>query len=187
MIIIDEIVVDKAILKTSFSCCLETCHGTCCATGDFGAPLTKEDVGIIDKHLKGIKRYLPDKNIKLIEKNGYAETYRSGSLCVESLYDDGPCIFSYSDGEITKCAIHTYCLENQIDPVQIKPISCSLFPIRVRQLGKIISLKYCQYPECKSALKGTTPVFQTCKSALIRMFGNQWYEKLEKCYEASSI
>ena len=187
MLIIDKIVVDEAILKTNFSCCLEVCHGSCCATGDYGAPLNEEDVKIIDEHLKGIEQYLPEKNIKLIKKNGYAETYRSGSLSVESLYNDGPCVFSYNDGEITKCAIHTYCVNAKIDPAQIKPISCSLFPIRVRQLGEIISLRYCQYSECKSALRGSTPVFQTCKKSLIRMLGNQWFEKLEKCYEEISI
>ncbi len=179
MLIIDKIVVDEAILKTNFSCCLEVCHGTCCATGDFGAPISDDDVKIIDKHLKGIEQYLPAENIKLIRKNGYTETYRSGDLCVESLYDNGPCVFSYEHEGITKCAIHTYCVKNQIDPVQIKPISCSLFPIRVRRLGEIISLRYCQYSECKSALRGTIPVFQTCKKALIRMLGSQWYKKLE--------
>lgn len=181
MIIIDEIVVDDAILKTHFSCCLEICHGHCCATGDFGAPISEEDVEIIDKHLKAIEQYLPDKNIKIIKKNGYTETYRSGSLCIESLYDDGPCVFSYKHEGITKCAIHTYCVNTEIDPVQIKPLSCSLFPIRVIRLGKIISLRYCQYSECKPALGGSTPVFQTCKKGLIRMFDNQWYEKLGTC------
>jgi len=182
MIIIDEIVVDEAILKTYFSCCLEICHGHCCATGDFGAPISEEDVKIIDKHLKAIEQYLPEENIKLIKKNGYTETYRSGSSCVESLYDNGPCVFSYKNKEITKCAIHTYCVNVGIDPVQIKPISCSLFPIRVIRLGKIISLRYCQYSECKSALRGSTPVFHTCKKALVKMLGKQWYKKLEKTF-----
>ena len=63
-----------------------------------------------------------------------------------------------------------------------KPISCHLYPLRITELKNYTAINYHDWDICNSAcVKGENDnvyVFEFLKSALIRKFGNDWYEKL---------
>ena len=64
-----------------------------------------------------------------------------------------------------------------------KPVSCALYPIRVKQLGNdLIGLNYNRWEVCKMAVvKGeqeNTPLYQFLREPLIRRFGEEWYDEL---------
>ncbi len=64
-----------------------------------------------------------------------------------------------------------------------KPISCHLYPIRIKEYEEITAVNYEVWDICSDAcvlgesLK--TPVYQFCKDALIRKFGEDFYTELD--------
>ena len=63
-----------------------------------------------------------------------------------------------------------------------KPLSCHLYPIRLRKLKKITAIDYHQWDICCHALiKGEAEqvsVYQFLKEPLERAFGAEWYKEL---------
>ena len=65
----------------------------------------------------------------------------------------------------------------------VKPISCSLYPIREKNFGNgLIGLNYNRWDVCRDAVvKGKQlqlPVYKFLKEPLIRRFGQAWYDEL---------
>jgi len=178
LINIDDVLVNKEILETKFTCDLDKCKGACCTMeSDFGAPLLEEEIDKIDEVLPKVKKYLSDRQIEEIERNGFHFEI-DGDLMVKAI-DNQDCIFAFYHGDIAKCAIEKVYYDD--DTNFIKPISCHLFPIRINQFGGDI-LKYEVYDECSSAvaLGKTTeiPMSEFCGDGLKRKYGNDWHKKL---------
>ena len=51
MLIINDVLISDSLANTNFACNTAACHGACCIEGDSGAPLEKEEIGIIAEHL----------------------------------------------------------------------------------------------------------------------------------------
>src|SRR5579862_7493418 len=49
MIVIDDKTVSDDVVEQQFVCDLNACKGACCVEGDFGAPLDKSELEILDK------------------------------------------------------------------------------------------------------------------------------------------
>jgi len=61
MILVDNIYVDKEILTQPFLCDLEECLGACCTFyGDIGAPLTPEEVPVLQEQIPITAHLLSD-------------------------------------------------------------------------------------------------------------------------------
>ena len=65
----------------------------------------------------------------------------------------------------------------------MKPVSCHLYPIRVKKIGPYLGLNYDRWDVCQAAvIKGHRehiPVYKCLKEPLIRRFGQEWYDELE--------
>ena len=65
-----------------------------------------------------------------------------------------------------------------------KPISCHLYPVRVKEYSEFAAVNYHKWDICDDAcLLGNelkVPVYKFVKEALIRKFGAHWYLELEK-------
>lgn len=83
---------------------------------------------------------------------------------------------------VALCAIEKAYNEGKID--WKKPISCHLYPVRVKQYSDFSAVNYHRWYICDNACslgkELTVPVYKFVKEALIRKFGNQWYEELER-------
>ncbi len=72
-----------------------------------------------------------------------------------------------------------------------KPVSCHLYPIRIKKYDNYHAVNYHKWGICQHALvsgkrKGT-PLYIFCKDALIRKFGKEWYKRLnDECRIANS-
>ena len=175
---IEDIIVNKDIFETKFSCDLQACKGACCTMpSEYGAPIIQQEIEIIGGILDTICEYLPSKSAEQIKKSGFWEE-KNDALMVKSV-SNRDCVFAYFEGDIAKCAIEKAYFENKVD--FRKPISCHLFPIRVNDFGGHV-LKYEEYKECAPALKRgketNLTVLEFCKDALIRAYGEQFYESL---------
>ena len=49
MIVINDKTISDDIVEEKFVCDLNACKGACCVEGDFGAPLDKGELEILDK------------------------------------------------------------------------------------------------------------------------------------------
>ena len=64
LIEIQDKVVSVDLFEKKFVCDLAACKGACCIEGDSGAPLTFEEVSIIEDALEQIKPYMRDNTSK---------------------------------------------------------------------------------------------------------------------------
>lgn len=180
MIDVDNILINREVFETKFTCDLDKCKGACCTMeSEYGAPLTHEEIDIINEILPIVKEYIPAEYLEEIEKESYWEE-KQGILMTKSK-DNRECLFVYYDGEVAKCAIEKAYYDGKIDFK--KPISCHLFPIRVEDFGGPV-LRYESYRDCKPAVEngketGIT-IINFCKDALEREYGEEWYKKLQE-------
>ncbi len=178
MIIVSNTFVDEAVTSSAFCCDLEACKGACCCLeGGRGAPLTDEEIPLIAAAFPFAKEYLDSRSLDVIDREGLVEAWE-GSFATPCI-DHRECVFVYFDGGIARCAFERAYAEGKTN--WRKPLSCHLFPIRVRRAGQLV-LRYEQMPEClpartDGAAAGITLV-DFLKDPLIRAFGEPWYMQL---------
>ena len=89
-----------------------------------------------------------------------------------------------SDRIVKNCCLCAYEKLYRQNKIQwCKPISCALYPIRVKTLrGGITALNYHRWNVCRDAVergkREGIKVYQFLREPLIRRFGAEWYEQL---------
>ena len=173
------------IFKEMFCCNYKACRGICCVEGEAGAPITLDEVSEIENILPLIEDSLSSAARKVIEEQGIAYIDQQGEL-VTGIVNGKDCIFTtYDDKGNCLCTIERT-MRQGLHNVK-KPISCSLYPIRVKKfhIGDEVfyGLNYHRWAICKEAVeKGyrlSMPIYKFLKDPLIKMFGSQWYSELE--------
>lgn len=164
-----------------FCCDLDKCLGECCIEGDTGAPVTPEEVKKIEELLPVIWDDLLPASQQVIKENGLAYIDIEGEL-VTQIVDGRNCVFScYGPGGVCLCAIEKAYREGKTD--FYKPVSCHLYPARVKEYPNCTVVNYDRWKICKCAevlgrSKGLR-AYQFLKTPLIRKFGKEWYDELE--------
>ncbi len=182
MIAIDNILLSDEIIEEHFVCDLTKCKGGCCVDGDCGAPLTEEETGILAKIYPKIKKYLTPEYIAEIDTQG-THVIDSQYGFVTPTVNGGICVYGITDEMgIVKCGIEQAWKDGKIK--FRKPISCHLFPIRIIEHIGYESVNYepretlCK-PACKLGKQLKVPVYVFLKDAIIRKYGEEFYEGLE--------
>lgn len=181
LIEVKDKVVSTQIFEKKFVCDLNACKGACCIEGDAGAPLSLEEIDILEDSLEAIKPYMRPEGLAAVEKSGVFYIDQDGDAGT-TLVNEKECAFVYFDEQgITKCAVEKAYLEGEIDFK--KPISCHLYPIRVKQFSDFQALNYdvwdiCE-PACACGDKLDVPVYRFLKEPLIRAFGEPFFEELK--------
>jgi hypothetical protein len=89
------------------------------------------------------------------------------------------CVFVHFEDGVARCSFETAHGEGRLE--WRKPISCHLFPVRIRK-GGFPRLTYEQIDECRAGReKGARlgiPLADFLKDALITKFGETWYDDL---------
>ena len=182
MFIIGEAVIDDEVGKELFCCDVKKCKGACCTLpGGRGAPLEDDEVQEIRTAYPFAKQYLSQRNIDFIHAHGMVEGSSGGyaTTCI----DNRDCVFVYYDNDVARCALERANEEGLTG--WRKPLSCHLFPIRVRSFGKD-SLRYDRIAECEPGRKRgeaeQVRVREFLKMPLVRKYGEQWYRSfLDYC------
>jgi hypothetical protein len=180
MFAIGNTVVSEDLLEKNFICDLERCKGACCVKGDSGAPLEKKEAQMLEKIYPYIKPYLTGEGLNTIEEKGFYEMDSHGDFVTPLVGDQGPCAYAFYENGIAKCAIEKGYDEGMIE--FRKPVSCHLYPVRVTRYDGYVAVNYHEWEICHAAcMKGEAmkvPLFSFVKDALIRKFGEQWFEEL---------
>jgi len=174
-----EILVEEAVLEKKFFCDIDKCKGACCTLeGTLGAPIKDEEIKIIEVILTEVSKDIPKKSMDEIFKRGFWE--RSGLNKYINTVGGNECVFVYIEEGIAKCVFQKAYSEGRIDFK--KPVSCELYPIRVKRSGNTKILEYDYLADCDSALaKGyeeDTTIIEFVKDAVIREFGEDLYKKI---------
>jgi hypothetical protein len=173
-------IVSEDILEKEFVCNLSACKGACCVDGDAGAPLTKEETKILEQIFPKVKPFLRPEGIAAIEAQG---TWRVGTdQDLETpLIDEKDCAYVIFDGSTALCGIEQAYNQGVLD--WKKPVSCHLYPIRVKDFTEFAAVNYDRWDICDDACslgkELQVPVYQFVKEALIRRFGEDWFAELE--------
>lgn len=185
MIQIDDTLVSLDVIERLFLCDLSHCKGACCIEGDSGAPLEAEEVALLEKALPEIWDDLSPEAQAVIRHQGVAYTDADGDL-VTSIVNNKDCVFTCYDADgICQCAIEKAYREGRVR--FYKPVSCHLYPVRIKKYDTFQAVNYHRWEVCKAAellgKKEKLPVYKFLKAPLIRKFGEAWYQTLETCAE----
>lgn len=185
MMEVGNVILSDDIKDKFFVCDLGKCKGACCVEGDLGAPLTQEELSIMDSIKEEVLPYLSEKGAEEIKKQGtyifdkdreYSTPTINGKECAYAVYDDN---------KILKCGIEQAYLDNKISFK--KPISCHLYPIRISSYENFDAVNYDQWSICKAACslgkELGIPVYKFLKEPLIRIYGEDWYDELKEIIE----
>lgn len=179
---VGKTLVSEDILEKEFACNLSACKGACCIEGDAGAPLDKGEEKKLNEIYPVIKKYMRPEGIKAVEKQG---TYVSSDFEKDELetplIEGKECAYVFFDQNQTAlCSIEAAYRNNEIN--WKKPVSCELYPIRVRQYSEFSAINYDKWdicsPACNLGKELEIPVYKFTKNALVRKFGEEWYEEL---------
>ena len=186
MIAIDHVLLSDEVVERHFVCDLQKCKGGCCVDGDCGAPITQEEANTIAAIYPKIKHLLPKESITEIEKQGI-HVIDDEHGWVTPTINGGVCVYAYTDEqEIVKCGIEKAWKEGIVDFQ--KPISCHLFPIRIKEADGYDLVNYeprkrlCK-PACKLGQQLKIPVYKFLKVSLVRKYGLSIYEALDAVAE----
>lgn len=184
MIAIDNILVSDEVVEDQFVCDLNHCKGGCCVDGDAGAPLSKDELDRINEVYDAVLPYLSEESIRELNRQG-RYVYDREFGWVTPTIQSKVCVYGIIDEKgIVKCGIEQAYLDGKVK--WKKPISCHLFPIRIK-LSKDKKTEFVNYEPredlCKAACslgkKLKVPVYVFLKDALIRKYGESFYEALD--------
>lgn len=181
MIQIGETIISEDIIENDFVCNLNSCKGACCIEGDAGAPIEADELKILENIYDKVKPYLSEKGKQSIEKQGVYIKGEDGDW-ETPLIDGGECAYVVRNEKgWLLCAIEQAYNDGKID--WKKPISCHLYPVRLQQYTSFTAVNYNQWHICHDACvlgkELQVPVYKFVKEALIRKFGQAWYDELE--------
>jgi hypothetical protein len=190
MLQIEDKIISLDLFEKQFSCDLSRCLGACCVHGDSGAPLEQAEKELIEKYMEKIKPYLPAESLSVIERCGAATVDFDGELVTPLVGDSEECVYAYfTSTGICLCGIEKAFRNGDI-PFN-KPISCHLYPIRIKTFDDITALNYDKWHICEPArelgYKEKIPVFRFLKDPSIRKFGEPFFDALEKAAEELEI
>jgi len=180
MLQIKDTLISLDLIEQQFCCNLAHCRGNCCVEGDSGAPVELDEIIQLENALPDIWEDLSPEAKTLIKSQGVAYADRDGEM-VTSIVNGKDCVFTcYDENGTCFCAVEKAWRAGYIS--FMKPISCHLYPVRVKKFADFTAVNYQEWSICSGArLYGQQlglPVYQFLKEPLIRKFGQEWYDEL---------
>jgi len=186
VIAIDKILVSDLVVEEQFVCDLSKCKGGCCEDGDAGAPLEEDELALLDKIYENVRPFLSAEGVAAIQDKGKF-VYNKEFGWVTPTVEEGICAYGYRDRNgIIKCGIEQAYDAGKID--WKKPISCHLYPIKIKKTKEYEMVNYEPREElckagCKLGRKLKVPVYVFLKDSLVRKYGEEFYGVLEQIAE----
>lgn len=182
---IGKTIVSEEIIENDFVCNLNACKGACCKDGDAGAPLEEKETEILVDIYRTVKPFLRPEGIAAIETQGAFIKGDDGEW-ETPLVNGSECAYVvFSENGITHCGLEE--AFNKGATKWRKPVSCHLYPVRVKEYTNLTAVNYHKWeicdPACALGASLKVPVYKFVKEALIRKFGKKWYTELEKVAE----
>jgi len=179
---IGKTIVSEDIIEKDFVCNISKCKGECCVSGEAGAPLNKEEVVILEEIYPKVKPFLRMEGIAAIEAQGTSIVSDFNELETPLVNETECAYLIFNENKTALCGIEEAYNSGAVN--WKKPISCHLYPVRVKDYSEFAAVNYHKWDICGDACslgkELQVPVYKFVKEALIRKFGKKWYAELEK-------
>lgn len=180
---IGDVLVSEDVIEEFFCCDYEVCRGKCCIIGDSGAPLEEEELEELERHYEEYKGLMSQAGRDAIDQKGFFEVDIEDDLVTPVVPQTQECAYTHFDADgnclcaIERCFFQGHCSWR-------KPISCSLYPIRVTKLtGGGLALNLHRWDICKDAFekgrKEKVRVYQFLREPIERRFGPEFWTALD--------
>ncbi len=205
---IGDVLVSEDVITEWFACDYEKCHGCCCVVGDSGAPLQESEAEALERDYDAFSPLMTGEGRESVAASGFFEIDREGDMVTPVIHkshrvegldyipgtdglvgtaglEDCAYIRYERDGEgrancfcaVERCFFQGKCRIR-------KPISCWLYPIRVKRFrggGEALNLH--RWTICADAFeKGRREgirAYQFLREPLIAAYGEEFYEALD--------
>lgn len=185
MFVVGDLLISDDLAEASFSCHLSRCLGACCVQGAEGAPLEPQERANLEAVYPTVKPYLRPEAIAVIEAEGVWEEVEKGRYATTCV-DGAECVFVTYEGKTALCAIQKAYQQGEVD--WPKPISCHLYPIRIRRYAGHEVMNYEKIDLCASGRtlgkKTGTFLSDYLQEPLTRKYGASWYQAFKEACSA---
>lgn len=118
--------------------------------------------------------------VEAVEEGGFYYLDEDGEY-VTTLIKGKECAYSYKEGDTFLCAIEKAWHNQEI--AFRKPLSCHLYPIRIKQFASFQAVNYDEWEVCTAACqkgdKQQIPLIEHLKDALLRKFGQTFFDEMK--------
>ena len=185
---IGDVLISEEVILEYFACDYPVCKGQCCVIGESGAPLKEEELEPIEANYDVFSPLMRPEGRQAVEEKGFFEIDRDGDLVTPLVPGSEECAFCLFENGNCFCSMERQYFAGACS--FRKPISCQLYPIRVKELGAgRLGLNLHRWDICRCAFeKGRREgirVYQFLKEPLVRAFGEEFYEAL--CVAAEKV
>ena len=172
---IGDVLVSEDIVSEFFACDYPVCKGACCVVGDSGAPLEEEEIPALERDFHLFEPFIRPEGRAAAEASGFFAVDREGDLVTPLVPGSEECAYCCFEGDNCLCGIEKAGLQ--------KPVSCALYPIRVKKFrGGGMALNLHRWDICKCAFergkREGIRVYQFLREPIIRRFGQDFYDAL---------
>ncbi len=183
-----KVILSDDVREQFFVCNLEKCKGACCVEGDLGAPLEKDELEVMEKIYPEVEPYLSEEGKKAVQEQGVYVLDEDGDFSTPTIGGKECAYAIYDENRILKCGIEQAWMDGKIDFK--KPISCHLYPIRIVRYDEFEAANYDRWsicsPACSLGKELNVPVYKFVKDALVRKYGQEWYDGLVELIEGET-
>lgn len=186
MIRVHDVILSEDIATAKFACNVSRCKGACCVVGDAGAPVGKEEIPVLRKAFKQLKGRLDPEAVRKAASDGVVQGDSEKGYEITCI-DSGECIFVQKDDHgVASCAIQNAFYRDEFE--WEKPLSCHLYPVRLKHIAGFDYANYEYIPElcsagCRRGEDEGIYLSDFLKSALIRRYGEEWFTDFVKACE----
>lgn len=182
MLQIQNTLVSLDLIERYFVCDLDACLGACCIEGDEGAPVTEEESARIAEHLQEVSPLMTPGGLREVRENGVDYLDREGDR-VTMLVNGAKCAFTCREpGGLCLCALEKARRAGMLSQ-DIKPLSCRLYPVRVKEYEGFTAVNLHRWKICRPAValgrKLGVRAYEFLKEPLTARFGEEWYKELD--------
>lgn len=188
---VGHVILADDIATAAFACDTSRCKGACCVVGDAGAPVDRTEVAVLNRAWERLQDQLRPEARRAVETHGVVQGGGGQPGSAErgleiTCTDDGECVFvQYRDG-VAECAIQNAWQRGEFD--WEKPISCHLYPIRLRRIQDMEFANFEYIPSlCGAACdRGEAEgilLSDFLQEPLRRRYGSDWLEAFNRACE----
>lgn len=182
---VQHTIISDELATFHFACDLGRCKGGCCVIGDAGAPVTGNEIPILNKAWKQLQGDMRPRAREVVKAEGLIKNqYHDPEL---NCTDGEECVFvTYDEDAVALCGIQKAWMEERLD--WMKPLSCHLFPVRVMKMGGLeyLNVEYvpslCS-PACERGACEGILLSDFLEDAFLRAYGETWYREFKKACE----
>lgn len=181
MIELGDKVVSLDIIREKFVCDLAKCKGICCVEGESGAPLEDDEVKLLKAEYDKIRSYLREEGKKAIARQGTSVRDADQEMVTPLVGGKNECAYVLFENDIARCGIEKAWEEGATG--FRKPVSCHIYPIRVKNGINLKAVNYDRWKVCDPARvhgeRENVPVYRFVNEAIERKFGADFFQKLQ--------